>query len=96
MSPYATHLAHARLDALRQLVAALNQAETPDEKRRCAVAIFNAPDPCEIDDEIELEDDAEDHTPGMSESGGGASESRDFSLVQCFARPAIHAAPRAA
>ena len=57
MSPYATHLARARLDALRQLVIALNQAESPDEKRRCAVAIFNAPDPCELDDVIELDDD---------------------------------------
>ena len=60
MSPYATELASARLDALRTLIDALNEAETPDEKRRCAVAIFNAPDPCELDDEIELEDDEHD------------------------------------
>ncbi len=57
MSPYATELAEARLDALRTLIDALNEAETPDEKRRCAVAIFNAPDPCDLDDSIELEDD---------------------------------------
>ena len=60
MSPYATELAFARLDALRTLIDALNEAETPDEKRRCAVAIFNAPDPCDLDDEIELEDDKYD------------------------------------
>ncbi len=59
MSPYATELASARLDALRTLIDALNEAETPDEKRRCAVAIFNAPDPCDLDDEIELEEDDE-------------------------------------
>ena len=57
MSPYASELAHARLDALRTLVDALNQAETPEEKRRCAVAIFNAPDPSDLDDQIELVDD---------------------------------------
>ncbi len=57
MSPYASELASARLDALRTLIDALNEAQTPDEKRRCAVAIFNAPDPCDLDDEIELEDD---------------------------------------
>ena len=57
MSPYGEQLAHARLCALRKLIDALNEAETPDEKRRCAVAIFNAPDPCDLDDEIELVDD---------------------------------------
>jgi hypothetical protein len=62
MSPYAEELAHARLEALRQLIDAMREAEDPAEKRRCAVAIFNAPDPCDLDDEIELEDeeDAED------------------------------------
>jgi hypothetical protein len=78
MSPYATELAHARLGALRELVDALNAAEDPAEKRRCAVAIFNAPDPCDIDDAIELDDDEEPdplHTPGMSES---SSESRGY------------------
>ena len=61
MSPYASELAHARLDALRTLVDALNQAETPEEKRRCAVAIFNAPDPSDLDDAIELEYKDEAH-----------------------------------
>ncbi len=60
MSPYAEELANARLDALRTLLDALKQAETPDEKRRCAVAIFNAPDPCDLDDAIELDDDPDD------------------------------------
>ncbi len=60
MSPYASELAHARLDALRTLVDALNEAETPEEKRRCAVAILSAPDPCDLDDEIELVDDEDD------------------------------------
>ncbi len=62
MSPYAEELARARLDALRTLIDALNEAESPDEKRRCAVAIFNAPDPCDLDEEIQLEDDEDDHT----------------------------------
>jgi hypothetical protein len=78
MSPYAQELAHARLDALRELVDALNAAEDPAEKRRCAVAIFSAPDPSDIDDAIELDDDEEPdplHTPGMSES---SSESRGY------------------
>ncbi len=60
MSPYATELASARLNALRTLIDALNEADTPEEKRRCAVAIFNAPDPCNLDDEIELKDDEDD------------------------------------
>ena len=59
MSPYANELAHARLEALRELIDAMREAEDPAEKRRCAVAIFNAPDPCDFDDEIELEDDEE-------------------------------------
>jgi hypothetical protein len=77
MSPYAQELAHARLGALRELVNALNAAEDPAEKRRCAVAVFNAPDPCDIDDAIELEDDEAEHeeveevpsqpTPSVSE-----------------------------
>ena len=57
MSPYASELARSRLDALRALVDALHQAKSPDEKRRCAVAIFNAPDPCDLDEEIEFSDD---------------------------------------
>ncbi len=60
MSSYASELANARLNALRTLVDALKEAETPEEKRRCAVAIFNAPDPCDLDDEIELVDDEDD------------------------------------
>ncbi len=52
MSIYAQTLAQARLDALRRLLEALNEANTPDEKRRCAVAILNAPDPCEVDDYV--------------------------------------------
>ena len=66
MSPYATELASARLNALRTLIDALNEAETPDEKRRCAVAIFNAPDPCNLDDEIELEDDEDDEDDNVT------------------------------
>ena len=69
-SPYAYELAHARLDALRQLIEALNSANSPAEKRRCAVAIFNAPPPSDLDEAT--------HTPGMSESIGGASESRGY------------------
>ena len=60
MSPYATTLAQARLDALRKLIAALNEADTPEEKRRCAVAILSAPDPCDLDDEIELADEGDE------------------------------------
>jgi hypothetical protein len=59
MSPYAEELAHARVEALRQLIDAMREAEDPAEKRRCAVAIFNAPDPCDLDDEIELEEENE-------------------------------------
>src|SRR6185369_10382156 len=59
MSPYSQTLATARLDALQALVQALKDAETPDEKRRCAVAIFNAPDPCDLDDTIEFDDDSD-------------------------------------
>ena len=68
MSPYALELAHARIDALRTLIDALNEAETPEEKRRCAVAIFNAPDPCGLDDEIELEDEFESKTDDPNDS----------------------------
>ncbi len=68
MSPYALELATARLDALRTLIDALNEAETPDEKRRCAVAIFNAPDPCDLDDEIELEEEEEEESDAVNES----------------------------
>ncbi len=71
MSRYAQTLAQARLQALHALQCALLEAATPDEIRRCAVAILNAPDPCEIDDALP-------HTPGISESVGGASESRGF------------------
>ena len=67
MSPYALELASARLDALRTLIDALNEAETPDEKRRCAVAIFNAPDPCDLDDELDLEDNDETNDAAENE-----------------------------
>ena len=50
MSPYAQSLAHARLEALHALIEALRAADTPAEKRRCATALFNAPDPNDIDD----------------------------------------------
>ncbi len=50
MSRYAQSLAGARIQALQ---VALQDATTPDEIRRCAVAILNAPDPCEIDDALE-------------------------------------------
>jgi hypothetical protein len=70
MSPYAEKLAHARLDALEALMDALKDAESPDEKRRCAVAIFNAPDPCDLDDTIELIDDDSDSTEANATSRG--------------------------
>ena len=53
MSRYSHSLAQARLQALHALQAALLEAPTPDEIRRCAVAILNAPDPCEIDDALD-------------------------------------------
>ncbi len=59
MSPYASALATARLDAIRTLVDALNEAESPEEKRRCAVAIFNAPAPFDLDDATESVEDEE-------------------------------------
>ena len=60
MSPYAEQLAYARLEALRQLMAAMQATDDPAETRRCALAIFSAPDPCDLDDEIELVDDDND------------------------------------
>ncbi len=77
MSPYASELARARLDALRALIDALNEAESPDEKRRCAVAIFNAPDPFDLDDEIEFksDDDTNDEDDNIEiERGPSVSE----------------------
>ena len=75
MSPYASELAFARLDALRTLIDALNEAESPEEKRRCAVAIFNAPDPCELDDEIELEDEDENDDDPDQEANEAETDS---------------------
>ena len=80
MSPYALELAEARLDALRTLIDALNEAETPDEKRRCAVAIFNAPDPCDLDDEIEVDDD--DHEDDPQDENHIGEQSEDDSVVE--------------
>ena len=80
MSHYSEKLACARYDALQVLIDAMRQADSPAEKRRCAVALLNAPDPCDLDNTIELIDDDDDpeHTPGISESAPhtpGMSES---------------------
>ena len=80
MSPYALELAEARLDALRTLIDALNEAETPEEKRRCAVAIFNTPDPCDYDDEIEVDDD--DHEDDPQDENHIGEQSEDDSVVE--------------
>ena len=92
MSPYATTLAHARLDALRKLIAALDEADTPEEKRRCAVAIFNAPDPSDLDDEIECE---EDETDDADESDDALNQSESDSEVAQESKP-DHAVPTGA
>jgi hypothetical protein len=77
LSPYAEELALARLDALRELIDAMTAAEDPAEKRRCAVAIFNAPDPCDIDDSVELEDDEETDEESNDEAEGESDEEVD-------------------
>ena len=74
MSPYAEELAHARLGAIRQLVTAMEATDDPAETRRCALAIFSAPDPCDLDDEIELVDDEDE---SEDEDGDGDTDGDD-------------------
>ncbi len=76
MSPYAETLANARIDAIKMLVDAMNDAEDPAEKRRCAVAILNAPEPNELDDEIEWTED-EDEGNDDNTTEGESEESQD-------------------
>ena len=77
MSPYAEELAHARLGAIRQLVTAMEATDDPAETRRCALAIFSAPDPCDLDDEIELVDDEDENEDEDGDGDGNDDRDQD-------------------
>ncbi len=102
MSPYAQQLAHARFQAIHQLVTAMEATDDPAETRRCALAIFSAPDPCELDDEIELTDDDDaneddDDGDGDGDTDGDEDDRDDTTLdTPSTPSPSSATAPRAA
>ena len=102
MSPYAEELAHARLGAIRQLVTAMEATDDPAETRRCALAIFSAPDPCDLDDEIELVDDEDENEDEDGDGDGDGDQDGDDDdregttpLLPSTPAPRSAAAPRA-